>query len=63
MGKIIFIRNKDNAFVSVNGITRTITNSNTLLLSDIEIVKNTLEGRGLVGKSIKQISNSEYSYQ
>lgn len=61
MGKIIFIRNKDSAFIIENGITRTITNRETLTLPDIDIVKNILERSGKDG-IVKQISNSEYSY-
>lgn len=62
MGKVIFIRNKNNAFITVDGVTRTITDMNTLLLPDIDIVKNTLERSGKV-ECIKQINNSEYSYK
>lgn len=62
MGKVVFIRNSSNAFITVDGVTRTITDMNILLLPDIDIIKNTLERRGTIGH-IKQINNSEYSYQ
>lgn len=62
MGKVTFIRNKNNAFITIDGVTRTIIDANTLLLSDVDIIKNTLERSGNVG-FIKQINNSEYSYQ
>lgn len=62
MGKIIFIRNKNNAFITVDGVTRTITDMETLALPDMDIVKNMLERGGMDGV-VKQVNNSEYSYQ
>lgn len=61
MGKVIFIRNKNNAFITIDGITKTIEDNRILLLPDIDIVKNMLERRGKYG-SVKQINNSQYSY-
>lgn len=62
MGKIVFIRNKNNAFITVDGVTKIITDNDMLLLPDLDIVRNILERRGKHG-TVKQINNSQYSYQ
>lgn len=60
--KLVFIRNKNNILITCRGITEIITDKNTLLLSDNEIVKSYFERRGLNG-IIRKNNDTEYCYQ